>query len=305
MDRVREWIGLNDRLQREYTGKGITVAILDSGIVPHVDFEDRIAAFADFVAGRAMPYDDNGHGTHIAGILAGSGKRSQGKYAGIAPGCRLVVGKVLNRRGNGNLADILHGIRWCMEHQEMYDIRVINISVGMMQGARPQMEGRLVELIEEAWNRGMVVVCAAGNNGPAPGSVTIPGNSRTVITVGSADEAGRGAYISVTGAGKSARGDRANSYSGRGPTKECIVKPEILAPGTDITSCSGTHGYTKKTGTSMAVPVVSGAVALMLERNPAMTPVEVKLRLYERCVPLRQGYGSKNWGRLYLPYLLM
>lgn len=291
MNRVRALIGWNEEIGKAYTGKGITAAILDSGIVHHIDFEDRILAFADFVSGETQPYDDNGHGTHIAGILAGSGRKSKGKYQGIAPGCSLVVGKVLNRRGSGNLSDILNGIRWCMDHRKMYNIRIINISVGMMKGSRPQMEERLIQMAQEAWDAGMVVVCAAGNNGPSPGSVTIPGNCKTVITVGAADDAG----------GR----DPKKSYSGRGPTKDCIVKPEILAPGTDIVSCNKTGGYTRKTGTSMAVPVVSGAIALMLEKDPDLTPVEVKLRLYERCVPQRHAYGSRNWGELYLPYLLL
>ncbi len=304
MNRVRSAIGLNENIQKNYTGSGITVAILDSGIVPHVDFDDRIVAFADFVSGKTIPYDDNGHGTHIAGILGGSGKRSKGKYAGIAPECRFVVGKVLNRRGNGNLADILKGIRWCIQHRAMYGIRIINISVGMMKDAMPEMEEKLNRLVEEAWEQGMVVVCAAGNNGPDPGSVTIPGNVKTVITVGAADEMifpmpGKNPAVSVRPQ------EHHSGYSGRGPTKECIVKPEILAPGTEITSCYGHNGYTKKTGTSMAVPVVSGAVALMLQKDPAMTPVEVKLRLYERSVPMENSYGSKTWGKLYIPYLLL
>ena len=158
-----------------------------------------------------------------------------------------------------------------MEHRELYNIRIINISVGMTKDTGQKMEERLLELIEEAWAQGMVVVCAAGNNGPSPGSVTIPGNSRTVITVGAVDENGRG----MSGGRGRGRGEPAGSmsYSGRGPTRECVVKPEILAPGTDIVSCGTTGGYTKKTGTSMAVPVVSGAVALMLEKDPALAPV--------------------------------
>lgn len=243
MDRVRAWIGWSEEIGKAYAGRGVTAAILDSGIERHIDFEDRILAFADFVSGEMQPYDDNGHGTHIAGILAGSGRKSKGRYQGIAPGCSLVVGKILNRRGSGNLSDILNGIRWCIEHQRMYNIRIINISVGMLKGSRPQMEERLIQMAQEAWDAGMVVVCAAGNNGPSPGSVTIPGNCKTVITVGAADEAG----------GRELK----KSYSGRGPTKDCIVKPEILAPGTDIISCYKTGEYTKKTGTSMAVPVVS------------------------------------------------
>lgn len=291
MDRVRTLIGWNEKIGNKYTGKGVTAAILDSGIVQHADFGNRILAFADFVSGRSQFYDDNGHGTHIAGILAGSGEQSEGRYRGIAPGCNIVAGKVLNRRGSGNLSDILSGLRWCMEYQKKYNIRIINISVGMMKGSRPMMENQLIRMTQEAWDAGMVVVCAAGNNGPLPGSVTIPGNSRTVITVGAVDD--------------TSEKDPKKSYSGRGPTGECVVKPEILAPGTNVTSCYGLNGYTKKTGTSMAVPVVAGAIALMLEKDPNLTPVEVKLRLYERCIPCRSPYGSRNWGKLYLPYLLL
>lgn len=255
MDRVRALIGLNRELQEKFTGEGITAAILDSGIAAHEDFGDRILAFSDFVSGRGMPYDDNGHGTHIAGILAGSGKRSDGRYAGIAP--RLWAGhrqgvKPPGQRQPGRYSEgdfLVHGAPRAVQHPYHQYFR------GHDEGYRAKDGGTASGTDRGGLGPGDGVVCAAGNNGPSPGSVTIPGNSRTVITVGAVDENGRG----MSGGRGRGRGEPAGSmsYSGRGPTRECVVKPEILAPGTDIVSCGTTGGYTKKTGTSMAVPVVS------------------------------------------------
>ena len=113
-----------------YTGKGIGVAILDTGIYPHIDFDSRICVFADFIAHKKSPYDDNGHGTCVAGILAGSGRASMGKYKGMAPGSRIAALKVLDRFGNGNKEDVLQAFRWILQNRERYRIRIVNISVG-------------------------------------------------------------------------------------------------------------------------------------------------------------------------------
>lgn len=112
-----------------YTGKGIGVAILDTGIYPHIDFDSRICAFADFIAHKKSPYDDNGHGTCVAGILAGSGRASMGKYKGMAPGSRIAALKVLDRFGNGNKEDVLQAFRWILQNRERYKLRIVNISV--------------------------------------------------------------------------------------------------------------------------------------------------------------------------------
>ena len=136
------------------------------------------------------------------------------------------------------------------------------------------------------------MVAAAGNNGPGKNSVTIPGQCKSIITVGSIDD-----YV------KRGRGLK-RGYSGRGPTECCVVKPEILAPGTAIKSCSVRGGYEMKSGTSMSAPIISGSIALLLQKYPEMTPAQVKLRLYERAVVLGKASEQKYWGVVYLNRLL-
>mgnify|MGYP000572671194 CR=1 FL=1 len=169
--------------QKILTGKGITVAVLDTGIFPHIDFDNRIVAFRDLVYGRETPYDDNGHGTHVCGILGGSGRASGGKYRGTAPECRFLVAKILDRRGNGRKQDILAAIDWVCKERIRLNIRILNISVGTTEQEK-SVDDLLVQAVERAWDDGITVVTAAGNLGPAPGSITAPGSSRKVITVG-------------------------------------------------------------------------------------------------------------------------
>ena len=246
-----------------YTGKGIGVAILDTGIYPHIDFDSRICAFVDFILNKKIAYDDNGHGTCVAGILAGSGAASMGKYKGAAPGCHLVALKVLDRFGNGNKEDVLKAFEWILCNRQRYNIRIVNISVGTTYRTRSEQDV-LVKGVEKLWDEGLVVVAAAGNQGPDPGSVTAPGCSKKIITVGSSD------MLS---------GKRA--VSGRGPTFECVCKPDLVAPGKNIMACSPGAGnlYSMKSGTSMSTPLVSGAIALALEKDPLLTNLEVKMML--------------------------
>ena len=157
--------------QKILTGKGITVAVLDTGIFPHIDFDNRIVAFRDLVYGRETPYDDNGHGTHVCGILGGSGRASGGKYRGTAPECRFLVAKILDRRGNGRKQDILAAIDWVCKERIRLNIRILNISVGTTEQEK-SVDDLLVQAVERAWDDGITVVTAAGNLGPAPGSIT-------------------------------------------------------------------------------------------------------------------------------------
>ena len=159
------------------TGKGIGVAVIDTGIFPHVDFDNRIIAFQDMVNKKQQPYDDNGHGTHIAGILGGSGAASHGRCRGTAPQCDFIGIKVLDRQGNGNKEHVLKAFQWLIQNQKKYHIRIVNISVGTTY--RSDGDHRiLIDGVEKVWDAGMVVVAAAGNRGPAPGTVTAPGSSR-------------------------------------------------------------------------------------------------------------------------------
>lgn len=282
-------------------GENITVAILDTGLYPHNDFvqrSNRIIAFKDFINNLEQPYDDNGHGTHVAGIIAGDGFESDGKYMGIAPRCKVIGIKVLSKDGSGNISDVLAGIQWVLDNQEKHQIRVMNLSVGM-----EDLEGEnsvLVKGVDVAWDKGVVVVCAAGNNGPTKGTITTPGISRKVITVGSSDDS---EDVKI-------QGDFVSRYSSRGPTKSCIKKPDVVAPGSNITSChcdasyvpskqgylSDRAGYIQKSGTSMATPVVTGALVRVLSDFPNITNMELKLKIKYSTNDLGFNQEQQGWG---------
>ena len=264
-----------------YTGKGIGVCILDTGIYEHIDFTGRIWAFYDFLAFKRRPYDDNGHGTHVAGLVAGDGTASMGKYRGAAPGCGIIALKVLDRYGNGSQDDVLRALRWIREYRQQYRIRVVNISVGTTCNSK-RNHARLLESVEQLWDEGVVVVTAAGNQGPRPGSITAPGSSKKVITVGSSDLL----------EGRSA-------ISGRGPTAECVCKPDIVAPGNKIMSCvpGKPYSYCVKSGTSMSTPLVTGAIACALEKNPALTNTDIKTMLMNSADDMGLPQNLQGWGK--------
>lgn len=295
MEQIRELLNTSYVHKRGYTGKGITVAVMDTGLFRHGDFKGRVLGFYDVVGGRKECYDDNGHGTHVSGIIGGSGYCGMGQYMGMAPGCNLLPIKVLDHRGGGNTKQVKEAIQWMLEWKERYQIRILNISVGMLKNAKEEEQTELIKQVERVWDAGIVVVAAAGNNGPTENSVTIPGICRSIITVGSSDDEERI---------KKGSGLRAG-YSGRGPTDSCVMKPEILAPGTGIVSCDmRTDSYITKSGTSMATPVVSGAIALLLSKYPKMTPKDVKLKLYETADRSCDSKRQHVWGCLDLVKLL-
>ena len=289
MNHAREGISCDGPAARLLTGKGVGVAVLDTGIYPHEDFKRRITAFQDMVNRRLTAYDDNGHGTHIAAIIGGDGSSSQGMYRGVAPGCNIIAVKVLDHRGHGFASDVLAGLRWIRENRERYGIRIVNISVGSLSRRNMTENSVLVRGVNGAWDDGLVVVVAAGNHGPGRMTVTTPGISRKVITVGCSDD-----HKEVD-----VMGSRMVDYSGRGPTMACICKPDIVAPGSGIVSCSNEPGkYFSNSGTSMSTPLVSGAIALLLEKYPQMTNRDVKLRLRERAVDMGLPRNHQGWGRL-------
>ena len=230
-------------------------------------------------------YDDNGHGTHVGGILC-----ANGRMKGMAPQAQLIALKVLGKDGGGQTERVIRGLQWVLAHHKELGIRILNFSVGFLPGALDREQKQIMELLEQLWDDGVTVVTAAGNNGPGAGTVTAPGISRKVITVGASDD-------------RSSPGERRGGYSGCGPTGCCIMKPEILAPGTNIVSLDH-HGalYSRKSGTSMATPVVCGALALALQKNPKLRPEELKLKLYESA---RKETGmSMAWGVLDVDNLL-
>jgi len=210
-------------LASKFTGKGTTIAFLDTGIYPHPDFttpKNRIVAFHDVINGKSLPYDDNGHGTQCTGISAGNGHMSEGLYRGPAPESNIVSVKVLDKTGAGKKSDILKGLSWVMENKDRYNIKIINLSLGIQ--AKPNYQDDLVEqAVEKLVNAGITVVASAGNEGPFEGTISAPGDNPRVITVGAADDKGT----------LTTEDDKMLDFSSRGPTLAGITKPDLVAPG--------------------------------------------------------------------------
>lgn len=274
--------GLDDpRKAHSRDGNGVTVALLDTGADPnHQSLKnDKILAFKDFVNNQTGSYDDNGHGTHCASLIAGDGDNG-----GVAKGAKLVVVKVMDKDGACYLSDAIRALDWCLENKDVYGIRVISFSVG---GEGPADGSSLLDLAcNRMVDQGLVMCVAAGNSGPAPKSIVMPGDAEKVITVGAIDN--RGAIF---------------ERSSRGPAPNGEIKPDIVTLGVDIVSAQyGTQDqYSSLSGTSMAVPQVSGAAALLLEASPQMKSADIKRILLKTAVDLGQpgpdnvfGYGAMN-----------
>lgn len=291
MNNVRKLLGIDKLHEKGIRGKGVTVAIIDTGVSGiHPDLTENIIASYDGVNGKSTVYDDNGHGTHVAGIIAGTGKVSGGEYRGIAPEASIVVVKALNRSGRGRTNIAVDCIKWVLDNAKKYNIRIVNISIGTVaKSAGEEYDNhQLIYWVERMWEAGMVVVVAAGNNGPGNGTVTVPGISKKVITVGVAEA---NSNYSLHSGGR-------KSYSGRGPA-DCVMKPEIVAPGVGIISCSTRgNGYAAKSGSSMATPIVTGVITLILSVRPHLTNKEVKKILMETAVDLNHDKQSQGWGRI-------
>lgn len=271
-------------------GSKIGVAVIDTGIFLHQDIRDSVVGFYDCINGRKIPYDNNGHGTHVSGIIAGKGIASNGSIRGVNPDAGIVAIKALDQKGSGKISFVLQGIEYILKNKERLNIRIANISIGGSDNYKDADNIALINGVERIWESGIVVVAAAGNNGPEKGTITAPGVSRKIITVGSSDDIKR-----VSGN---------FSYSGRGPTCHCIIKPDILCAGSKIPGLSNNYtGYIVKSGTSMATPIVSGAISLLLEKHPDMTPKDVKIALKNTSRDMGvskniQGYGELDIERL-------
>jgi serine protease AprX len=281
-----------------YNGTGIGVAILDSGIAPHSAIGNRVIARANFVSSEpGVTGDPFGHGTHVAGMVGGSG--SAARYVtslysgGSAPAVRFIDVRVLGREGVGYTSEVIAGIDWAIANRQRYGIRVLNLSLGHPV-AEPSSTDPLCRAVERAVAAGIVVVASAGNYGqtasgaPILGGITSPGNSPAVITVGSVD----------TKSTVDRWDDVVAAYSSRGPTRfDFAVKPDVVAPGTRVVSLevagsyiaktypawhvagSGQNSYGRLSGTSMSTAVVAGGVALLLDAYPRLSPAQVKVLL--------------------------
>ena len=308
---VRENLGLD--------GAGVGVAIIDSGVTAwHDDLgTDRVVHFVDFVDFQPLPYDDYGHGTHVAGIIAGNGYDSNGARRGIAPAANLVVLKVLDGDGFGHISNVIAALDYAVEHRARFNIRVINLSVaaGVYESYTTDP---LTLAAKRAVQAGVVVVTAAGNLGRNAqgqtqyGGITAPGNAPWVLTVGASSHNGTAIRSD----------DSMAAFSSRGPGFiDYAAKPDLVAPGVGIESLADpgsllfathptmrlwgtvdtvTQPYLSLSGTSMAAPVVAGTVALMMQANPALTPNLVKAILQytaehkSRYNDLAQGAGFLN-----------
>ncbi|MGZ9234334.1 MAG: S8 family peptidase [Anaerolineales bacterium] len=306
-----------DRLWAEgYQGSSVTVAVVDSGITDQEDFKEqyggngdlRIRATATFVEGSDKNKDWYGHGTHVAGIIAGNGTKSYGRYTGVAPKANLVSVDIANEQGAATMADVIAGMEWILENQTAYNIRVVNISLNSSV-PEPYHTSPLDAACEILWFNGIVVVVSAGNNGTA--TLYPPANDPFVITVGAVDDMGTA----------SIRTDPIAGFSAFGIDEAGQTKPDLVAPGRNIISTlakqdaviaiqhpdrkvftfSGSQDYYfRMSGTSMAAPVVSGAIALLLQDEPDLTPDQVKYRLMATANKTWLGYKAEKAGAGYL-----
>ena len=283
-------------------GGGVTVAVLDSGVAADDDLDpaNRFLASVNFAdrCDECPASDPGGHGTHIAGIIAGDGRRSGGEFVGIAPRANVVDVRVLGRTGSGRISSVIRGIEWVLAHRALYNIRIINLSFG----ARTSLSYRadpMSAAVEIAWRRGLVVVAASGNGGPERDTVETPGIDPYAITVGATDDGGT-----------IDRGDDTLAWFSSWGSADSNAKPDLVAPGRRIVSLrvpgsaldllfpervvTAQNGstYFRLTGTSMATAVVSGAAALLLQRRPNLTPDQVKALLVGTTQPYGWGSGQ-------------
>jgi serine protease AprX len=277
------------------TGRGVGVAVIDTGIdgdlrdFAGADGTSRVVASVVTSAGATTAADTYGHGTHVAGIIAGDGTRrdaadpAAGRYIGIAPEANLVSIKAGDDDGNATILDVINGLQFVVDHKDDYGIRVVNLSLESTTAESYQTDP-LDAAVEAAWFHGIVVVAAAGNRGTAPDAADhAPGNDPFAISVGAVDDQGT----------ETPDDDAYAAWSSVGKTQDGVDKPELgapgarivstLAPGSDFTrlcpDCIVDGEYIRAGGTSMAAPVVSGVAALLFERHPDWTPENVKATL--------------------------
>ncbi|HEX9474848.1 MAG TPA: S8 family peptidase, partial [Steroidobacteraceae bacterium] len=291
-----------DALQKAgITGKGVTIAVLDTGLWQDLsqNFGSRLLASIDVLNGGSGPVtgDPYGHGTHVTSIAAGGAMNAAGEYLGIAPQAKLVIVRAFDGTGGGRYTDVIAGLNWIVAHQKQYNIRVLNLSFG----APPQSnywDDPLNQAVMAAWSAGIVVVASAGNEGPKPMTIGVPGNVPYVITAGA---------LTDNSTPYDGTDDRLASFSSTGPTFEGFVKPELVAPGGHMVASMSRNSYLANidpgsmfltdqmftmSGTSQAAAVTSGVAALMLQSDPTLTPDAVKCRLLAGSRPAINATGK-------------
>ncbi|MFZ5824219.1 MAG: S8 family peptidase [Bacillota bacterium] len=287
-----------------YTGSGVTIAIVDSGVHTadgtNSDFGGRISHSVSFHKNAAFTTDRFGHGTHVAAIAAGNGQTGDGAYTGIAPGANLINVKFSDDEGRASEEDLINALQWVYDHREAYNIRIVNIS-STVSTQQSYLESATSAAVEQLWAAGLVVVVSAGNRGGEDcATCYAPAHDPFVISVGAVDDAGT----------RSLTDDFAKEWSSAGETLDGHMKPDITAPGAHVTAYMPTgslrtkapdnivdHSYFRMGGTSMAAPVVSGSVALLLEARPDLTPNQVKW-LLTKTARTYQGQPSGTPGAL-------
>ena len=272
--------GANDLWAQGDTGAGVNVAVLDTGIQALPDFAGRMVDGVDLSGGNNPWQDSYGHGTFVAGLVAGNGASSNGAYTGEAPGAGLVSVKVTGSSGQTDLATVITGVGWAISHQASDNIRVLNMSLGYLPIESTVIDP-LDQAVEKAWQAGITVVTTAGNSGPGNGTITSPGDDPLVVTVGAVDD---GAQANVSK-------DTMTTFSSVGPTNpDGWFKPDLVTSGRSVVSLR-VPGSTVDTqnpsarvgsanfvgsGTSFSSAITSGAAALLISASPSDTPNTVK-----------------------------
>ena len=269
-----------------YSSSDLVAAVIDTGVdAGHLDLDEgKVIAFKDFVNGQTTPYDDNGHGTHVAATIAGDGDaRADRAHEGVAPNAAIVGLKVLDASGGGTMASVTAAIDWVVQNKDVYGIEAINLSLGAA-GCSDGTDATS-QAVNRAHSAGIVVVAAAGNEGPGTCTIGAPGAAVTAVTVGAMADSGKGGFKQA-------------SFSSRGPTADGRVKPDVSAPGVGIVSAQAgsTSGYTALSGTSMATPFTTGVVLLMQDANPALTPQQVKDKVVATAIDWGRGGDNKVVG---------
>jgi serine protease AprX len=286
------------------TGQGVTVAVIDTGIDDLPDFAGRLIGGVDLSGGNDPFQDDYGHGTFVAGLIAGDGASSGGQYEGEAPGADLVSIKVAGPNGVTDLGTLIQGLQWAVSNRLAYNIRVLNMSLGF-QPFESTVVNPLDQAVQAAWDSGIAVVASAGNAGPSNGTILSPGDDPLVITVGALDDMAQPAVAD----------DEMTNFSSVGPTSpDGWAKPDLVTSGRSVVSLAapGSTIYDENpsarigsgnfvgSGTSFSTAITSGAAALVLAANPTLTPDELKARLLGTTSPgpvgnpFVDGHGAMN-----------